>query len=104
MNLHSETHMGDNDFLINDGPSVAQVQLPVRVAEPAPVSDTKPWWASKGTIGAIVAVLALGLGMAGYQISAELQSEMVQAVLNVVALAGALVGLVGRLTASKRVV
>jgi hypothetical protein len=102
MNLHSETHMGDNDFLINDGPPPAQVQLPVRAA-PVP-SDTKPWWASKGTIGAIVAVLALGLGMAGYQISPEMQGDMVQAVLNVVALAGALVGLVGRLTASKRVV
>lgn len=98
--------MGDNDFLINDGPPpAAQVQLPVRVAAPVPApSDTKPWWASKGTIGAIVAVLALGLGMAGYQVSEDMQSEIVQAVLNVVALAGALVGLVGRLTASKRVV
>lgn len=99
--------MGDHDILIEDGPPAAQVQLPVRAAAPvnAPVvSDTKPWYASKGTIGAIVAVLALGLGMAGYQVSPEMQSEMVQAVLNVVALAGALVGLVGRLTASKRVV
>jgi hypothetical protein len=42
--------------------------------------------------------------MAGYQITPELQADAVQAVLNVVALAGALVGLVGRLTASKRVV
>ena len=94
--------MGDNDFLTNNGP-------PFGGAVPAPVnapvaSDTKPWWASKGTIGAIVAVLALGLGMAGYQVSEDMQSEVVQAVLNVVALAGALVGLVGRLTASKRVV
>lgn len=93
--------MGEHDILINDGPPIAGA-VPARAAPAA--SDTKPWWASKGTIGAIVAVLALGLGMAGYQISPEMQSEMVQAVLNVVALAGALVGLVGRLTASKRVV
>ena len=99
--------MGEHDILINEGPPPVSVQLPVRAAEPvaAPApSDTKPWWASKGTIGAIVAVLALGLGMAGYQVSEDMQSEIVQAVLNVVALAGALVGLVGRLTASKRVV
>jgi hypothetical protein len=93
--------MGEHDILINDGPPLAGA---VPATEPAPVSDTKPWWASKGTIGAIVAVLALGLGMAGYQISPEMQSEVVQAVFNVIALAGALVGLVGRLTASKRVV
>jgi len=96
--------MGEHDILINDGSPPAQVQLPVPAAEPAPVPDTKPWYTSKGTIGAIVAVLALGLGMAGYQISPEMQSEVVQAVFNVIALAGALVGLVGRLTASKRVV
>lgn len=99
--------MGEHDILIEDGPPAAQVQLPVRAAEPvtAPVpSDTKPWYTSKGTIGAIVAVLALGLGMAGYQVSPEMQAEAVQAWLDVVALAGVVVGLVGRLTASKRVV
>lgn len=92
--------MGDNDFLINDGPPLAGA-VPARAASAA---DTKPWYTSKGTLGAIVAVLALGLGMAGYQVSEDMQAEMVQAVLDVVALAGALVGLVGRLTASKRVV
>jgi hypothetical protein len=93
--------MGEHDILINDGPPLAGA-VPARAA--LVPSDTKPWWSSKGTIGAIVAVLALGLGMAGYQISPEMQSEVVQAVFNVIALAGALVGLVGRLTASKRVV
>ena len=93
--------MGDNDILINDGPPLAGA-VPARAAPV--VSDTKPWYTSKGTIGAIIAVLALGLGMAGYQVSEDMQAEMVQAVLDVVALAGALVGLVGRLTASKRVV
>lgn len=97
--------MGEHDILIEDGPAAAQVQLPVREPKPAPVpSDTKPWYTSKGTIGAIVAVLALGLGMAGYQVSPEMQAEAVQAWLDVVALAGVVVGLVGRLTASKRVV
>ena len=93
--------MGEHDILINDGPPLAGA-VPARAAPAA--SDTKPWYTSKGTLGAIVAVLALGLGMAGYQVSSDMQAEMVQAVLDVVALAGALVGLVGRLTASKRVV
>lgn len=100
--------MGEHDILIEDGPARSQIDLPVREAQAAPVqappSDAKPWYASKGTVGAIVAVLALGLGMAGYQVGPAMQAEIVQAWLDVVALGGAVIALVGRLTASKRVV
>lgn len=98
--------MGEHDILINDGPPIGQVQLPPPAFAPAPATspDVKAWYASKGTVGAIVAVLALGLGMAGYQVGPAMQAEIVQAWLDVVALGGAVVALVGRLTASKRVV
>ena len=71
---------------------------------PAPVRALaeKPWYHSKGTVGAIVAVMALGLGMAGYHIVPEMQAEIVEAWLDVVALGGAVIALVGRMVASKK--
>ena len=64
-------------------------------------TDTK-WYQSKGAMGAIVAVLALGAGMAGYQIMPEMQAEIVETWLDVVAMAGAVVALVGRMVATRK--
>jgi hypothetical protein len=71
---------------------------------PATVVDTKPWYASKGSVGALVAVVALSAGAAGYEIVPELQAQVVEAWLDVVALVGAVVALIGRLTATKKIV
>lgn len=67
------------------------------------VSAEKKWYQSKGTMGAIVAVLSLGAGMAGYQIMPEMQAEIVKTWLDVVAMAGAVVALVGRMVATQKV-
>jgi hypothetical protein len=63
----------------------------------------KSWYRSKGVVGAVVAVAALGASMAGYQVAPDVQAQAVDAWLNVVALGGVVISLIGRLTASKRV-
>jgi hypothetical protein len=67
-------------------------------------TDTKPWFQSKGAVGAVVSVIALGAGMAGYQIMPDLQADIAKTWLDVVAMVGAVVALVGRLTASKKLI
>lgn len=68
------------------------------------MDETKPWFKSKATVGSIVAVLALASGFAGYNVLPELQAQIVDTFLQVVALAASVVALVGRITASKKVV
>ena len=67
-------------------------------------TETKPWFKSKGAVGAVVSVIALGAGMAGYQIMPDLQADIAKTWLDVVAMVGAVVALVGRLTASKKLI
>jgi hypothetical protein len=94
--VQMETHMDTIDHI--PAPAPAPVPPPV----PARPSIEKPWYHSKGVVGAVVAVAALGASMAGYQIAPETQAQVVEAWLNIVALGGAVISLIGRLTASKR--
>lgn len=65
--------------------------------------DTKPWYASKGVIGSLGAILAPIAGIAGYSVSGE---DIQQAVALGTALAtsvSGLLALIGRITATSRV-
>lgn len=63
--------------------------------------DTKPWWASRTIIGAIVSVLALIAGNFGVSIAPEMQGEIVTLVLTLVGVAGSGLSIYGRLKAQK---
>jgi len=63
----------------------------------------KPWYESKGVIGALVTTAALVLNMVGFNVGDVLQEEIVEATLNVVAMGGAVYGLIGRIVATKEV-
>jgi hypothetical protein len=70
---------------------------------PAPVEDTKRWWQSKGVIGAIIVILVLAARQLGYEITGEDQTSLTDGVVNLAGTLGALLSLVGRLTATKQV-
>ena len=67
------------------------------------MSDVKTLFASKTFWGACVAVLAGALSLFGYQLAAEDQAELVNAVSGIGAAAGGLVAIYGRIVASKRI-
>lgn len=66
---------------------------------------TKPWYASKGIIGPIVTIAALVAGFFGIDIDTQTQAvvvdELVAAASAIVAVVGAIVGIWGRVTATK---
>ena len=67
--------------------------------------DEKAWWASKGVGAGVVTALAGLAGMAGYDIDKAAQGEMVDYIMQVLPLAvatiGGLVGVWGRVKATK---
>jgi hypothetical protein len=67
--------------------------------------DPKPWWQSKGIVGPLVAILALVLSFFGVKIDPATQGLIVdQAIAGLgaaVALLGSIVGIWGRVTASR---
>lgn len=65
--------------------------------------DTKSLFASKTLWGVAISLVALGLKSFGYEISAELQGEMVDTVLTVVQTAGLVYAGYGRVVATKSV-
>lgn len=64
-------------------------------------TNTKPWWASRTIIGAIVSVLALIAGNFGVSIAPEMQGEIVTLVLTLAGVAGGGLSIYGRLRAQK---
>jgi hypothetical protein len=67
------------------------------------MSDMKTLFSSKTFWGALVAVLAGASSLFGYQLAAEDQAEIVNAVSGIAAAAGGLVAIYGRVVASKRI-
>jgi hypothetical protein len=71
------------------------------------LSGTKPWYASKGVIGPIVATLALIAGFFGIEIDEATQAVIIDqgtALLTAaVAFGGIVLGLIGRVTAAKKI-
>lgn len=64
------------------------------------MTDTKPWFLSKGFVGPLVAVIAIALeNMNIISLDANSISEMV---FQMIALVGAALGMVGRAMADKR--
>lgn len=67
------------------------------------MEDTKKWWQSKGVIGSVVGLAALAARFFGYDLSPEAENQLAANALELIAAAGALLSLVGRLVASKRI-
>jgi hypothetical protein len=63
------------------------------------MSTTKPWYQSKTIIGAVVAAFASVAQVAGLDLSTDLQTEIVDAILLAATAVGAILTVVGRVTA-----
>jgi endonuclease YncB( thermonuclease family) len=63
--------------------------------------ETKPWYASKGVWGGVVAVIAGALGLLGYTFGIEEQERLVEGILQLIAVVGGALGLYGRVVATK---
>lgn len=62
--------------------------------------DRKPWYTSKTIWGALVAILATLASMMGFDLDDAAQRQIVEAALQLVTAAGALVAIFGRLVAT----
>ena len=63
--------------------------------------DEKAWYESKTIWGALIAVVASAVSTLGYTIDASAQSELSDAVVQIVGALGAIIALYGRLTATR---
>lgn len=62
--------------------------------------DHKPWYTSKTIWGALVAIGATLASMMGFDLDTQAQGQLVDAALQLVTAAGALVAIFGRLVAT----
>lgn len=62
--------------------------------------DHKPWYTSKTIWGAAVAIVATILSMMGFDLDDAAQAQVVEAALQLVTAAGAIVAIFGRLVAT----
>ncbi len=67
------------------------------------MGESKAWYASKGVVGGVVAVLSVVLGALGYNVSPEDQEAVVAAVSAIGAGVGGLVAIYGRLRANRKI-
>lgn len=67
------------------------------------MDGVKSFLASKTIWGSVIAVVALGLGFLGYTFGAEDQAVLVEAVIQVVGVVGAIIAIYGRVTATKTI-
>lgn len=67
------------------------------------MNETKPFYASKGIIGSLIAVAALGANLVGFEITPADQAALSDNILNGVAIVGALIAIWGRITATKKI-
>lgn len=65
--------------------------------------ESKAWYLSKGVWGSGVAVAAGLAGIFGYHLDAAMQGDVVDWLVSLGAVAGAALGLYGRLTAAHRI-
>jgi len=67
------------------------------------MEGTEPWYASKGVWGGLIAVVAGIAGVFGYTLDVPLQTEMISIITAVVASAGGILAIIGRIRASKKI-
>lgn len=67
------------------------------------MNETKPIYASKGVIGSVIAVVALGAKLLGFEITPDDQAALNDMILSGAAIVGALVALYGRITATRKI-
>jgi len=70
------------------------------------VDDYKNWWASRGVVGGLVALVCGVLASMGYAATAEdavMMSNATEAVLSAISAVGGAVALYGRIKATKRI-
>ena len=65
--------------------------------------DTKKWYMSKSVWGGMIAVAAAVAGAFGFSIGAEEQSILAESAVAVAGIVGAVVAVVGRVKASKKI-
>ena len=68
--------------------------------------DAKNWWASRGVVGGLVAMVCGVLASMGYAATAEdaaIMTNMTEAVLSAISAVGGAVALWGRIRATKRI-
>lgn len=67
------------------------------------LQDEKPWYLSRGVWGAIVALIGLAAGMAGFTLGEEDRNALGELLAQLAATLGALVALIGRVAARRRI-
>jgi hypothetical protein len=67
------------------------------------MNESKPWYASSGVWGGVIAVLAAVLGLLGYSIGAEDQVALAGYVATIGSVVGGLLAIIGRVRASKKI-
>ena len=68
------------------------------------MTQTEKWYQSKTIWGSIIAVVALVLGMFGYEISVSDQLVITEGIIALAGIAGGFLAVFGRVTASKKIV
>lgn len=63
----------------------------------------KAWWQSRGVWGGAITLAAGLAGLFGFDVSADLQAELVDHMVEIVALVGGVFALIGRLRATKKI-
>ncbi len=67
----------------------------------AHATNNEPWWQSRVTWGAILSIVATILGIFGLTFPAELQGQVLTAIMAAIPLVGGIVTLIGRWVAKK---
>ncbi len=67
------------------------------------MTNTKPWYTSKTIWGSLIAMIAGISGAFGFELDASIQTGLVDGVLKVVAAAGSLLAIYGRLSATNAI-
>lgn len=67
------------------------------------MDDTKPWYASSGVWGGLIAVVTTGLGFLHYSVSPADQVNIVQGLATAGGAIGGLIAVIGRVMASKKI-
>lgn len=66
-------------------------------------AETKPWYASKGVVGGIVAVAAGGAALFGYSISPADQASLVELAAGLASAIGGVLAVWGRISATRTI-
>ena len=64
------------------------------------MNDFKPWYASRTIWGSIIALVAAVASAFGVEIDQQLQTSVVESLLQLVAIGGSIVAVFGRMTAT----